>query len=645
MFKWNDDYLWNFSDAGPTVPNQGPAITGSQIFRGGHFKNVVRETIQNSLDAKDPNLPSTCPVRVEFELMHLDYNDVPGADELSTTIDLCHDFICSLDGVKLDDVKALKEANDHLLKKDHVSVLRISDFNTVGLNNKNYVSLMDNEGLTQKTDEDSAGSFGFGKFATYLLSPVNTVLYGSLTENEGFLFIGRALLSTLKMNGKRKMGISLFGKLSDEQDKIIPIKAIDDVPDVFSRKEKGTDLYILCFDHEDDWMDQTAISTLENFFYAIWKNKLVVVLKDGDIEVRFDSENVGDMIQFYEGVFREKYGSEEGSFNFSAPMFWHVLENNFEDGPIAFSDFRKKGEVLLYLSVGEGIEGRSVLCMRNSGMKIDVWPRFDGLPAFNAVLVATGAGKIDDDYNGNISKFLRELESPAHDNWAIENITKPEIKKEARLVLRDLRKLIREEVKRRMPQDDGTPVGVFGLNRILPNVVEEGSEKLEEKAVFNFVPVMVSSNDANKKKEDKPRKENINGRGKKNNPDPKPRPEPDPEREKKKRNNKQRNKLTTVPLLLRDVKTPYLPDNNMYRVTVVPDEDANEMLLRISICGDDLSMFSANILSAECKGQKCLLKDGCVQMKDVKAGIRYTCDVVLIEHGGYALEVKAYAKK
>ena len=89
MFSWNEKYCWNFSDAGPTVPNQGPAITGTKIFRGGIFKNVVRETIQNSLDAKDENLPEDTPVRVEYELMYLDCSDVPGSEELSRVIDLC----------------------------------------------------------------------------------------------------------------------------------------------------------------------------------------------------------------------------------------------------------------------------------------------------------------------------------------------------------------------------------------------------------------------------------------------------------------------------------------------------------------------------------------------------------------------------
>ncbi len=644
MFKWSKNYNWNFSNAGPTLPNQGPAITGTKIFRGGHFKNVVRETIQNSLDAKDPMLPGNCPVRVEFELMHLGQDDVPGAEELSRAIDLCYDYISSMDGVKLDDVKVLKDASDQLLKKSPVPVLRISDYNTVGLNEKNYVSLMDNEGLTPKTDEDSAGSFGFGKFAPYLLSPVNTVLYGSRTDGDTFRFIGRALLSTFKDEGSRKMGTSLFGCLSDEGDRILAINAADDVPSIFRRTEKGTDLYILCFDREDDWMNQTAFSVLENFFYAIWKEKLIVALKDEKHEVVFDSTNVGDMICDYRELYEEKYANEEDSFSYTAPIFWNVINNNVADGPIVFGDFRGKGEVLLYLRMGEGVEGRQVLRMRNSGMKIDIETRYDRLPPFNAVLVATGEGKRDEDYNGNISKFLRELESPAHDNWATENITKPEIMREARLVIKELHSSIREEVKKRMPKDDGTPVDVFGLSRILPNVVEEGTETLEENAVFNFVPETVEIKAIENKKKT-PLKSDTNGRGKKKRPDPKPKPDPKPDREIQHRNNRQRKKPTAVPIMLRDVKTPYIQSKNTYRVSVVSEENVSELLLQISICGDDSALFEADVLSAQNNGQKYSLKDGYVHVKDVKAGERYSFDVILLEQGSYALEVKAYAKK
>ncbi len=647
MFSWQDKYHWIFSDAGPTIPDQGPAITGAKIFRGGHFKNVVRETIQNSLDAKDPKLPEDVPVRVVYELMYLERNDVPGSEDLSKVIDLCYEYISSLEDVKLDDIEVLREANDRLLKKERIPVLRISDYNTVGLNSKNYTSLMKNEGLTTKTDEDSAGSFGFGKFAPYLLSPVNAILYGSLTENKNFRFIGRAFFSTFRAEGKKKMGNTLFGELSPGLDETIPIKVADDVPAVFRRGENGTDLYILCFDRTEDWKEQTAISILENFFYAIWQNKLTVILKEGDQVIEFNHENIGDRIEEYDVVYHEKFESEEDSFKFTAPMFWNVIKKSVPDGPIVFQDFRGKGEILLYLYMGDDIDGKACLRMRNSGMKIEITTRYDGLPSFNAVFVATGTGKKDKDYSGNISKFLRELESPAHDNWAIENITKPAIKHEADLVLKSIHKWIRDEVRKRVPKDDGTPIDIFGLNRILPNVVEEGNEQIEENAVFSFVPIPVDSKEAGGKKKDKPIKKDVNGRGKKPDPNPKPRPEPPEEDEepKKRRNNHQREKIVATPLSIKGIRTPFMPDKKCYRVSVIPEADASVMLLKIRISGDDSAMFDTEVIGAQSGSRRYTVKDGYIHIPSVKAETRYSCDVTLSDMGSYALEVRAYAKK
>lgn len=300
----------------------------------------------------------------------------------------------------------------------------------------------------------------------------------------------------------------------------------------------------------------------------------------------------------------------------------------------------------MYLYMGDDIDDRAVLRMRSSGMKIEIETKnFDGLPPFNAVLVATGAGREGEDFNSNISKFLRELETAAHDSWNDENVKKEEIKEEARLVLRHLHRWVREEVRNRVPQDDGTPIDIFGLNRILPNVVEEGSEQIPESAVLNFVPIPIGTKETGKKGKDTPLTKDVNGRGKKPDPDPRPRPEPDPNREIRPRNNHQREKIIAVPLQLREVRTPYIPEINSYRISIVPDEDASMMLLKVRISGDDSAMFDVDVISAQIGTRKLGLKDGYIHVPRVKAGNRYTCDFTLSDKGSYALEVKAYAEK
>ena len=96
--------------------------------------------------------------------------------------------------------------------------------------------------------------------------------------------------------GLSKQGISLFGQVSDDGTKILPVDDLLDVPEIFRRDEYGTDLYILGFERTDDWMDQTVFSVLENFFYAIWKNRLEVIVKEGDREVKITNSTLEKII-------------------------------------------------------------------------------------------------------------------------------------------------------------------------------------------------------------------------------------------------------------------------------------------------------------------------------------------------------------
>ena len=642
MFSWQEKYHWDFSDEGRSAPDKGPAITGTKMFRGGHFKNVVRETTQNGQDQKNPDIAPEIPVRMTFEYILMDREDIPGIDRLSEVIGKCYSYMEGKPKVKMDDINILENANQKYLKASpKVPVLKISDYRTKGLTPMNYESLMNNEGITYDGNEDRGGSFGFGKFAPYLLSPVNTVLYSSRTTDGTYLFQGRALLSTFKEDEIRKQGISLFGHVSDDGMRILPIDDPLDVPAVFRRDEPGTDLYILGFERTDDWMDQAVFSALENFFYAIWKNKLEIFVKEEDKKVEITSSTLETIIGQYEEI--AKSYEEYRGVEFTAPMFWRVL-NDPRTVFISDPDFRKKGEVLLYILMGEDVEGRSVLQMRNSGMKIRIVSNFNRLPPFNGVMIATGAGKEAEDYHGNISKFLREMESPAHNSWEIEDIKKPDIVDEARRVLEALHSWIRKTVVDQMPKDDGTPIDAFGLSKILPDVTGAGDSKLEEDAVFNFIPLPVDAKEGTKDHQPRPIKKKVNGRGKKPDPDPTPRPEPDPDREKQHRDNHQREKVVAKPVRLKKVSTPYLFERKAYKVSFISPIDAKDLLLEINVSGDDSSTFESIATNASAGGRRLQIKDGFVHVPNVKKDEKTVLEIAIAESEECALEVKAYVK-
>lgn len=116
---------WRFTsnhNAGETGINDAGIETFSKDFTN----SLVRESIQNSLDAKDESINS--PVEVHFNLFETNVSTLPGYEDLRAAIDKC----CLSS-------KGDKTANDffrkasEIIKKDKITILRISDYNTVGL--------------------------------------------------------------------------------------------------------------------------------------------------------------------------------------------------------------------------------------------------------------------------------------------------------------------------------------------------------------------------------------------------------------------------------------------------------------------------------------------------------------------------------
>ena len=62
-----------------------------------------------------------------------------------------------------------------VLTSETIDMLVISDYNTTGLNNQNFASLVEGDGYSEKSDETSAGSKGIGKAAPFAASNLRTV--------------------------------------------------------------------------------------------------------------------------------------------------------------------------------------------------------------------------------------------------------------------------------------------------------------------------------------------------------------------------------------------------------------------------------------------------------------------------------------
>lgn len=646
MFIWDSKYQWDYAEAGRSIPDRGPAVAGTKIFSGSSITNLLRETAQNSLDAVDETIPKHPAVKIKYEYLMVNPDELPDIKRISNVIDKCYEYFQKKPQVKMDDINVLKRANDKYLKKGKsIPILKISDYNTTGLTGTNFESLLKCEGITFKNDSDDAGSFGFGKYAPYLLSLVNTVLYASKTNEGEYKFQGRSLLSTFEENGRRMEGISLFGLDEGSNKTVPPIKNMQDVPPLFYRTKCGTDLYIICFEKTEDWIDHMVFGALENFFYAVYKGKLEFEFRDGDKRIKVNKDTLDEQIVYYDKLYREKYKDSEDSIEFTAPKYWKVLNDPQTCKPVIRENFRGKGEVLLYIRMGEDVKGRSVLEMRNSGMKIQEETHFERKPPFNGIFIATGKGKENEDYKGNISKFLRELEGPAHDAWMIENVKKEDIKREARLTLKDIRKLINDTVKSRISEEDVQALDPYGLSKILPNLEERGTTTIEEPGpVSRYLPlkstiIPVDGEETNRyphgRKNGRTGRRKGNGQGNSHGGS-----------KRKHGGSGERHegsRATKVNLI--SLSTPYLPDKNRYHISVKTDRDVKSLIVELKISGDNSKLSDITVKDAVCGGKHLLIRENQIIIPDVLKNSLVTCEVELYQEGQYALEVGAYEEK
>ena len=421
MFAWDDKYRFIFSDLGAS-DKVGVNDVGIGVFKKKPYIGLTKEILQNSTDAPDHSLPTGTPVRVRFELVYIDRDDIPDVERLNSVIHKCYEYYPNGDdGVKL---KTIQDAADrYLAQPGKVPVLKISDYNTTGLcgvlaeKGSKWSGLVRERSATNKTG-GSSGSFGVGKFAPFTFSSLRTVFYSTKTVDDETAFQGKALLTTFKEDGVLKHNIGLFADTTSEN--FDAVLTADDIAPVFRRDEVGTDIFVLGFEKDSDWMEQSAISVIEYFFYSIFKGNLEVTVAEGDKSITITQSNLGDMIAFFEKYCAE-HMKDDVTFQYTAPVYWKllcgahkVIRERFKYGG------KDMGEYELYLLTGDDVTEKKAPDMREAGMKSREDAAFRIPMNFTGIFIATGAGAVSLEPEDNISSFLRKCENQAHDDWAAD---------------------------------------------------------------------------------------------------------------------------------------------------------------------------------------------------------------------------------
>ena len=338
------------------------------------------------------------------------------------------------------DVSTLKHAREALDGRV-VRCLRVGDRNTRGVRGSDYDRTGDWYNLVRCAGSSAkgggeGGSFGIGKNAPFAASEARTVLYSTKTS-DGVAFQGVSLLATHQdMDGSTKQPTGYLG--SNEG---MAIRTLSEIPERFRRTEMGTDIWIIGYPQRSQWQADLLFSVLDSFWPAIEFGLLTVQI--GNISI--NKENLR--------VKLAEFSSAEG---FTGHIYYAAYTNPKVREIVQIRDL---GECFIYLNSDEMIATKRVAMVRKSGMIINQRP-FRWPIAFSGVFVCR---------NEIGNKRLRDMEPPRHDEWSADL---PEHGAGKRIV-DAIGHEVRQAIKKLMPVDDVQELAIPGLEKFLPDPIED----------------------------------------------------------------------------------------------------------------------------------------------------------------------------
>ena len=265
---------WQFASTGGGSED-GVSNPEVEYFEGDYNYFLAREILQNALDVR---LDKEKPVRVVFSLEEFSQLMFPDHKQFLEIWKSAQKF-WPKDNLKCQEF--LKNGFN-CLTSDKINVLKISDYNTEGLNGgdndreEGWFGLVRSVGSSNK-NEGQGGSFGIGKGAPFAASYLRTCFYSTVNKLGQNVFQGVSkIVSHDDNNGDVKRGYGSFGL--DNQSSVRNRKQIDEH---MVRKGRGLDIYIMGYKIEDDWQRKLLESVLRNFWPAILHNELEVEI-DGE---------------------------------------------------------------------------------------------------------------------------------------------------------------------------------------------------------------------------------------------------------------------------------------------------------------------------------------------------------------------------
>lgn len=448
----------------------------SEHFKDDLYTSLVRESIQNSLDAAN----GSEPVRVEFIYKQINSRDFPNFFGLRNHIQGCIDYYGN-DAKKV--YKPMLDVfpeNDGL--KQTIPYLRVSDYNTKGMTyadgdtKSTFYAFVRAIGVTVK-DETGArgGSFGYGKAAYYKMSPFSTVFISTMDTNYHRTFEGASVLSTHKLNEEVLTSVGYYDNNNGK-----PITNGDDIPVPFRRDEPGSNIDIIGIEKENNSVDSIFTEVIRNFWMAIYEGILEVQVENELL----NKENLFTLMKRYFPKMADNTKRNSSTYTNPRPYYDAVANADIDDAHKLFTDkLASVGNVKLYTAIipeEEEMERTKVVFMRS--LKMHVYTQKYNLSNSIAAVF------ICEDRNGN--RILGHLEPPAHNEWKAKHWRdeRNRIMPDGQLALDEIQQFIDRSFRLLINAEEGESLDITELEDYLPIPADLLPDDDEESKSKGFNP-------------------------------------------------------------------------------------------------------------------------------------------------------------
>ena len=496
--------LWQFSPRGLGI--DVIQDSSSAHFRDDPIPKMIREVLQNSLDAKVDGLFD--PVEVTITDTRVDPHTI-GADDLRLHLQACRE---RAEQNKKPEIQTLYAKALRALDQPPIRCLKVVDSNTTGLQGPSWDALVFQEGSVYKPGDAPGGSNGTGKNAVLNVSDLRTVFYSTRYANgrEGRVekCQGKATLMAHPSPKGKKENVQHIGFFTMPDGRPI---LTNDIEGFYRLENVGTGVFIMGFNpRSPEWSDDITRAIIENFFFAIHHKKLTVKIEpEGGTSVIVDHGTL-------DGLF-ENLNSDKPTHHYYKAIRDHEIESTDGIGKI--------GSLNVYLSVGSGprrtayINRNGMLITDSKEQKVNpIAPRGKSLWPDFATVVTPDTDKGDE--------WIRLTENASHDSMSLIQSFEGKDLRNAQKWFRETRAAISTII------DTAAQVATYGDTSNLWELAELFPDEFDPEAPGNRVlktrPTntrVVPSNIDDLGPDHGPEPKPHPG----SNPDPNPNPDPDPD--------------------------------------------------------------------------------------------------------------------